>query len=361
MRARSKLLVALVLASAPSRAANNVSDEVSSNRVSATPGNPRSGSLSDSLRATFDVGEDWSVLAGVLITLEQSTPAPAGAAFGDRGGLVSTFSTGGEYHPGDNWSFGLSGDFSPRSTQRFGTQINITTTAGDRVADALLRATSASADLQFSVAYDSAGDSAVEWSLTGGATLSHISTDQRVAELQESNGNVQTTAAIARYCQTHVCSKALLQVIGPMPAATLDSARLSVGATLTLLQDTDVAIDADYYGYEQDPTQIGYFSLGTTGRTEIAGGAGVPIAPLRYLVEPEFTQRMGDFSARLWLRAGRYVTGTGGTTRGIGTKLQYKLTKALKMWASASLQLDVDSENDLSVSKTFSFGAGYKF
>ena len=355
-----KLLAALVLASAPSRAAS-VSDEVSANRVAATANNPRSGSISDSLKATFDAGEDWSILAGVLITLEQSTPAPAGAAFGDRGGMVTTFSAGGEYHPGDHWAFGALGDFSPKSTQRFGTQLNITTTTGDRVADALLRATSSSADLQLSAAYESAGDSDVEWSVTGSITLTHLDTDQRITALQDANGNVVTTAAILKYCQTHVCSKALLQVIGPMPEATLDSGRLSVGGTLTFLQDMDVTLNADYYGYKQDPTQIGYFSLGTTGRTEIAGGAGVPIAPLRWVVEPEVTGRIGDFSARLWVRAGRYVTGAGETTRGTGLRLQYKLTKALKMWASASWQMDVDSENNLSISRTFSGGVGYKF
>jgi hypothetical protein len=361
MRLQMKLMTALVLISASSRGAG-ITDEASVNTTSPTPGNPRSGSISDSLRATFDIDENWSVLAGALITLEESTPAPAGAAFGDRGGLVSSFSGGGEYHPGDNWVFALSGDFSPKSTQRFGTQLNITTATGaDSTADALLRARSSSADLQLSAEYDSAGDSSVEWSLTGGIQLAHLSTDQRIVALQEANGTVATTAEILKYCETHTCSKALLQVIGPMPAATLDSARLSIGGTLTLLEDTDVTINADYYAYEQDPAQIGYFSVGSTGRMEIGGGSGVPIAPLRYLVQPELTERIGDFSLRLWFRAGRYVSGAGQTTRGLGAKLQYKLTKAIKMWASASWQRDLDAENDVSISKTFAFGVGYKF
>jgi len=201
----------------------------------------------------------------------------------------------------------------------------------------------------------------VEWSLTAGIGLTRFDTDQRIVALEESNGTVSTTDAILRYCQTHTCSKALLQVIGPKPTARLDSGKLSLGGTLTLLQGTDVTISGDYYAYRQDPTQVGYFSLGSTGRMQIAGGSGVPIAPLRYLVRPELAQRIGDFSLRLWVQAGRYVEGAGQTTRGAGARLQYKVTKAFKVWATASAQRDVDSEGSVSISTTFSLGLGYKF
>jgi hypothetical protein len=122
-----------------------------------------------------------------------------------------------------------------------------------------------------------------------------------------------------------------------------------------------VTVSGDYYGYRQDPTQIGFFSLGSSGRMQISGGAGVPIAPLRYLVRPEVAHRMGDLSFRLWVQAGRYVDGAGQTTRGVGARIQYKLTKTFKMWAAASGQRDVDSEGNLSLSSTFSLGLGYKF
>ena len=72
---------------------------------------------------------------------------------------------------------------------------------------------------------------------------------------------------------------------------------------------------------------------------------------LRYAVQPELTQRMGDFSLRLWLRAGHYVSGAGETTRAVGTKLQ-KVTRSFKLWASAAWQRDVDSENNVSISRS---------
>ena len=362
MRVRSRLLLLLVLGLPTSSRAAGITDEVSMNNTPATPENPRSGSVSNSLVATFDPQEDWSFSAGALLTVEESTPAPPGSAFGDRGGTVATLSGGIEYHPGDSWTFGVSGDFSPRSTQRSGTQLNITTAAGaESSANALLRATSSTSALQLMTSYDSAGDSALEWSLFGSIGLTRLDTDQRIVALQEANGTVATTDAIQRYCQTHFCSKALLQVISPSPAARLESGRISAGGTLTFERDTDVTISADYYGYRQDPTQIGYFSLGSTGRMQISGGSGVPIAPLRYVVQPEVVQRLGDVSVRVWARAGRYVEGTAQTTRGVGAKLQYKVTKAFKLWAAASGQRDVDSEGFVAISTTVAVGAGYKF
>jgi hypothetical protein len=303
--------------------AASVSDETSINNTSPTQANPRAGSVSNSLNATFDVGKSWSVLTGALLTIEEPTPAPPGSAFGDRGGLVGTLSAGAEYRPDDSWTFGLLGDFSPKSTQRSGTQLSITSSTGvDTTGNALLRVTSSNADLQLSAAYDSPRDASLEWSVTGGVTATRFVTDQRIVALQEANGTVATTAAIVNYCQTHTCSKALLYVIGPKPKAILDSARLSLSGTLTFWQDTDLTISGDYYGYVQDPIEVGYFSVGATGRTQIAGGSGVPMAPLRYLVQPELTQRLGDFSVRLWARAGRYVTGAAQTTRRVGAKLK---------------------------------------
>lgn len=362
MRFASRVLLSLAIgASAPLRAAS-ISDETTINNTAPTPQSPRSGSISNSINASFDLSENWSLLTGALITLEGSTPAPPGSAFDNRGGLVTTFSGGTEYHPGDSWTFGLLADFSPKSTQRSGTQLNITSATGvDSSANALLSATTSSSDFQLSAAYDSAGDSSLEWSLIGDITFTHFDTDQRIVALQEANGTTTTTAAILRYCQTHICSKALLDVIGPKPTATLNSTRLSLGGTLTLMQDTDLTLYGDYYVYAQDPTDVGFFSVGSTGRTQIAGGAGVPIAPLRYVLQPELTERMGDFSVRVWLRGGRYVDGAAQTTRGLGLKLQYKMTKALRMWATASWQRDVDSESNVSVSKTFALGVGYRF
>src|SRR5205085_7319885 len=87
---------------------------------------------------------------------------------------------------------------------------------------------------------------------------------------------------------------------------TLDSERFSANVSATLFTDTDVTLSGDYYVYQQNPAQVGFFTLVAAGR-----GAGVPIAPLRYEVRPEVVHRFGDLSARLWVQAGEYVPGTG--------------------------------------------------
>jgi hypothetical protein len=130
---------------------------------------------------------------------------------------------------------------------------------------------------------------------------------------------------------------------------------------MTFAADTDVRLFGSYYAYEQDPSQVGYFSVGSAGREQIAGGSGVPIAPLRYLVRPEVVERLGDFSVRLWVQGGRYVAGTAQTTRSAGLKLQYKFTNAFKMWATATGQRDVDSDGAISSTWGGTLGAGYKF
>ena len=142
------------------------------------------------------------------------------------------------------------------------------------------------------------------------------------------------------YCQAHPriknCGQALLTALQATPV-TLDSERLSANVTATLFTDTDVTLSGDYYLYEQDPTQVAFFTLVAAGR-----GAGVPIAPLRYEVRPEVVHRFGDLSARLWFEAGEYVTGTGQSTAGVGLKLQYKFTKTFRSWVILSGQRDVD-------------------
>src|SRR5260370_727341 len=92
-----------------------------------------------------------------------------------------------------------------------------------------------------------------------------------------------------------------------------------------------------------------------------ASGNGVSIAPLQYQIRPEILQRFGDFSAKLWVQAGRYAPGTGQSTAGAGIKLQYKFTKAFKLWVTGGGQRDVDEASNATNSASFGLGASYRF
>ena len=97
------------------------------------------------------------------------------------------------------------------------------------------------------------------------------------------------------------------------------------------------------------------------GSPSQAGGNGVSIAPLHYQIRPEILQRFGDFSAKLWVQAGKYEPGTGQSTAGAGIKLQYKFSKAFKMWVTGGGQRDVDEYSNATNSGSFGLGASYRF
>ena len=149
------------------------------------------------------------------------------------------------------------------------------------------------------------------------------------------------------------CSSATLRA----QAVTLDSQRLSGSATAVVSQDTDLTLSGDYYVYDQDPAQVGYYSIAAVGRL----GNGLPIAPLQFTVRPEVAHRWGAFSAKIWLQGGRYVAGAGQSTGGGGVRLQYKFSKVFRLWVSGSGQRDVDEQGAETKSGTLALGAGYRF
>jgi hypothetical protein len=229
----------------------------------------------------------------------------------------------------------------------------------DVTADAQLKASSSQAVLGLDIAYETAGDSDVEWSFGGGVSFSRFDMLQNIERIRTATG-APTKQQIQNYCNaTGKCSTALLKTLEETPAL-LRSMRLTADVTATLWMDTDVTLSGDFYAYQQDPTQVGYFSVAVAGRQSTAGN-GIPIAPLRYLVRPEVTHRFGDLSAKLWVQGGHYVESAGGTTAGVGCKVQYKLSKLFRMWLTLSGQNDVDEQGNASKSGSVALGAGYRF
>ena len=70
------LMSALLVAGAAR--ASSVRDEITVGGAQSTAQNPRAGNVSNLFGAAGDVGEDWTVSATAQITVEESTPAPAG-------------------------------------------------------------------------------------------------------------------------------------------------------------------------------------------------------------------------------------------------------------------------------------------
>jgi hypothetical protein len=356
---RLVLLMSALLVAQVARA-SSIRDEITVGGAQSTPQNPRAGNFSNLFGVSVDVGEDWTVSGTAQVTVEESTPAPAGSGFADRGGTVTAFSLGVDWDVTDNWSLGATLDLSPDSTitsdARFPVPVSTTSQETTRV-DALIAAASSNLSAEFLATYDTAGFSDLEWSFTGAVALSRFETNQHIDGARRQNGTSLSNAELRDLCSspTATCSSYLTAIDGL--SDELRSARFSLSAIATVATDTDLGLSGDYYAYFDDPANVGIFSIATIGRF----GAGAPIAPLRFLVRPEVTRRIGPLSLRLWVQAGEYVAGVGQGTAGIGAKVQYRFTHALRMWITATGQRDVGAAGDISRSGWLSLGAAYRF
>ena len=357
MRMRSIFAVALLTAAAAR--ASNVKNEVVVNSTQATDTNPRSGSVGDSLSLSIDLSDAVSFDLGAMLTSQSNSPSELPNQTGDA--AVALLSGGVDWEITENWALSPHGEWSPTNTNFADAPVQLLAGAGT----AHIRSVSSEIAAGLDVSFDSSGDSDLEWSIGGGLTFTHWNIDQSVPRVTNAAGKVVTAAQVrsevSTFCSNHPalknCGKRVLKELAAAPF-DLDSEQLSLSATAIVSHDTDLTLSADYYNYDQDPSQTGYASLIFSGR----GGAGVPVAPLRFTVRPEVVHRFGAFSASLFLQAGKYVPGTGGdTTASIGTKLQYKFSKAFRMSMRIIAQRDVDDTDQATKSGTIALGGQYRF
>jgi hypothetical protein len=351
--------IVAVLIAATAAQASSITDEVVVNSTQSTSSNPRAGSLGDSLHANFDLTPRWGLTAGAMLTLEGQTPG-TGNEFGTSTSTVSLFSLGADFIASDQWTIGASVSGSPQSTLFAGSSFTGPNPKGVEVlVNALVRSETSELSAALDLAYDTNGDSDLEWSFGGAVTFTHLSTDQTITEARfaGTSGDVSASQILAACARSGPrCVRGLQTALHETPA-DLDSQRFSANATATVQRDTDVTLSFDYYHYDEDPAEIGFFSLVEAGHA----GLGVPIAPLHYLVKPEIQHRFGDLSLRLWLQAGRYEQGTGNTTAGAGLRAQYRFSRAFRLWVTVSGQRDVDESDNATRSGGLAFGAGYRW
>ena len=345
--------LAILLAGPPPARGDSVTNEVIVNALGPTAFDQSASVITDALNGYFNVGDDWTLRGGASLTFEGRTPA-TGAQFGESGDPIALLSAGVDWFANDNLTLGSTFDFSPTSTQYVGVPISVRLVN----ADAQVRSDTSHVSLGFDASWDTLGFSNLEWSFDLGVNLSHYAVDQSVSQLQTASGaNLTPQEFEAQFCAGRAagCGTRLLRMLHGTPLA-LDFARLSADVTATLFADTDVSLLGDLYVYAQDPAQVGF-----PGPAYLGQGVGLPIAPLQFMIRPEVLHRFGDFSAKLWVQAGQYVSGTGQGTAGIGVRLQYRFSKAFRLWVTGSGQRDVDEANNVTHAMTLSAGAGYRW
>ena len=348
-------LAALLLAAAAAEA-SSVSDEFSVAGTQSTPQNPQARNISDFLSGYVDVAEGWTLNLSAQVTVLGATAAAAGIP-GDRGGTVTSFSTGVDWEATDSWTFGATLELSPASTIGSDVRLRVLDRSTDvlRPADVLVQTRSSSVSLGMLAAYDTAGDSDLEWSFTAGFELSRVDSQQNATASYVDDGTPVSSADLrARCAAARSGCQALVPAIDGA-SAVLRYARVSASALAIIARDTDVGLDLDYYGYADDP--VGILNPATAGRT----GTTAPLAPLRYLVRLGATHRFGDFSLRGWVQGGEYVPEAGEGTASLGVKAQYKFSRAFRMWISATGQRDEDPTGAVSRTGILALGAGVRF
>ena len=336
----------------------SLSDELGTSQPNSSPSNPVGASYMNNLNGVINFGEHWSIDLGFLFTQALGAPPPAGSNFGSSGGHVSLVSLGADWDSGDHWSLGISSGISPKSSNLSSTSIQLNQT----VWAARLNADSSNLELGLNAGYDTNGDSNAEWTFVASITGGHLDTVQKIDAVENPNtGKTRTAAELKAVCVANpkLCRKALLAALKSQDAE-LDSLKLALGATLTLFDSTDITVSGDDYLYVQDPSAVGYFNIAKGGRS-VSGGEGVPIAPLRFDGRLELLHRFGPLSLKLWGSAGEYAVDAAGLTYSGGAKVQYKFTRAFRVWVTGSVQHDIDDTGEDFMTWTASLGAGYRF
>jgi len=349
--------VLLLLAVATAARAHSVTNEVFFNGTQSSETNPRSSVFTDSLNASFDLNDDWTLFGGASVTLLGGTEAAAAAGFEQSSSPVTRFNGGADWALDDQWNLGLTLDLAPSSTQFAVASVPATGTASQ--VEAEVHSESSELGAAFDLSWYSLGRSDLEWSFSAGLGFSHSAITQSIPLIRSASGQTVTPAQFTqRYCAAHPRIKNCAQNLADAFSGTekpVNAERFSAGATATVFQNTGFSLLADVYVYNEYPGVL------DTRLAMLSGGAGLPIAPLQYVIRPEVLHRFGDLSAKLWFEAGEYVSGTGQDTEGLGIRVQYKFSKAFRAWFSASGRRDVDDRGVATDSGTISLGAGYRW
>jgi hypothetical protein len=375
LRSSAPLLLVLWLA-APSAPAEepatqshgSVSNEASFSRSDTTAGNPRAGTWTDRLAASFQFGKAWSLDLGLAISSIEGKAPAAGSSF-ETGGQALDLSGGVGWQASTQLALGLSFALSPRRTTQSTTSLDFeipgsSNTVTTVATDAELRSQSGGGELGLSATWETEGEGDLEWNFGVEVTGQRVTSEQQVLEIhRRDTGALVTDADLKSFCSgkgsRSRCSAALQTALGGQ-SYSLDAGKLSLTAGATLFGDTDLALTLDGWAYAQDPSQVGYFSL-TSGAHGVSGGGGVPIAPMRSAMGAELTHRFGDLSVRLQGSAGRYVEQTGGATFSGGAKVQYRFTKWLRAWVTLSARHDVDAGGEGTLSRSGAGGLAVRF
>lgn len=344
-------LVAVVASAAPPRAlAGGVVEEISAGTTPAPGGAASSSWLTDRLAAIWDPDDAWQ------LRLDAAGTRYLHATADDLAVLELSV----EYDPDAHWSLRLAAGGSPSSTSSSTLAVRAQGALGRAIAaDATIASTASSRSASAAIGYDTAGDGDLEASLTVGATVLALATQDEVRAVAGRGGQAITLDELRAACAAHPCTGGLGAALDGV-AGRLTQLAVTAGVTAQLYADTDVGVDGAFTFYDQDPTQLGASSISRAGQT--ASGGGIGIAPVRYGVTPSLAHRFGPVTALASVAYRKYVDDLG-YALDAALRLQWKLTldgdRRLKLWAKLTGARDVDQMSAASKAGSIALGVQY--
>lgn len=343
-----RAVLAMIVLALPAVAyGDGAATELSAGATAQSKQTPATRWVADKLGAFYEPTESWQLRVDVTGTHAATD--------------ILLANVGIEFDPDESWSLRLVGGYSPSSTTSAPTTVQVDTMRGTVDATAQLASTSGSMSAAAWLGYDTANDGDFETSVLVTATVNRFDLLQQITSVTDKAGDMIGVQQIKDFCATHMCSPQLVSALAAQPA-TLGQLAVEAGVTETLWRDTDAGVSGAYYAYDKDPTQVGYVSVGTIGKTASFGG-GAPVAPLLFTVMPSVIHRWGDLMALASFTYGQYVDREGYDLTP-ALRLQYKLKfdggSRLKLWMKVAGSRDIVQGSKVS-SAQGALGAQYSW
>src|SRR4051812_33368128 len=157
-----RLCLIVVLIAAGARA-SSLTNEVIVNSTQTTDSNPRTGSVGDAVAGSIDLSDLFALDLGAMVTSQNNSPSPVPGE--SPSPVVAFLNLGAAWMPGENVLVVLGGEWSPTATGFADAPIQLST----QTATAHIRSISSELGANLDVAWDSLGESNLEWSVSGGA------------------------------------------------------------------------------------------------------------------------------------------------------------------------------------------------
>ena len=328
-------------------AASDVGGELTLGGNKATADNPRTGYAGALVNGAWDINDRFGINGAFGYTHDNGTSNGTQSTSGSN---ILLFQLAGDVMLGEHFLLSAGAVFSPSTAGESATTItaDFPRLAKTITVPAKINTDSSSIGALLMLAFATHGDSRWEHGIDFSSQLTRFGVSEQV--VLDTNGlplkERVTEAEVRSVCAMHLDAPACRVLTQPQ-SSSLFQARLALSYIATLFTDNDAALEFSYYLYDHDPTDTGFYSVATLGRTISLGETPNAIAPVQWALKPSFTHRFGErVSVKVWLQYGQYVPGQGYDTAA-GAKIEVRLSHHMKVYLIGQGQRDIDAQKNV--------------